>query len=481
MLNDIILPPWANNSPEKFIQIQRNALESEYVSTHLHHWIDLIFGMKQRPPFLNDGGSLLAVKACNVFFHITYEGAVDMDVLKETRPDLFNTVVSMLKNYGQTPPQVFKKGHPPRTLINEPIFPLFSNVPGLATIRDEYKSTHSSKTKGSKGSKISKGSKGSSKGGKGMKGMKGRTVSTPVESFGNLNGRDRSESNESKSSKTSSSSSTATRTPSGSPNRSASHVAGQRIPSSRKKKQGNQTKSSNNKKSTSRSPSRKNKNVTLEASIQKPSQIVSYPIVRLNTSEAPVLYACPMPKSGRMITIDAARTLCLHKWTSQEPDVEPPFTLEIDPTNVTTARHSAKIYQPRRVVVGNVRHIGTPFANGNISFSSKEDDEMEAKNTNTNGSTNRMNSNMNSNMNNNMNNSNSMNNDHLQRLPSTHVLSRNVSSHRLSKMGEDIFEESRTLLLHGTTFRVNTSCFTSDGKYSKRRSSSCNYRSNSFY
>lgn len=48
----------------------RAALEAPYVSAHLHEWIDLIFGHKQTGP--------AAVEADNVFYHLTYEGAVDI-------------------------------------------------------------------------------------------------------------------------------------------------------------------------------------------------------------------------------------------------------------------------------------------------------------------------------------------------------------------------------------------------------------------
>ncbi len=69
------LPPWAKGSPEKFVKIMREALESEYVSNHLHDWIDLIWGYKQR------GNE--SVKAHNVFHPYTYEGNVEIDDIED--------------------------------------------------------------------------------------------------------------------------------------------------------------------------------------------------------------------------------------------------------------------------------------------------------------------------------------------------------------------------------------------------------------
>jgi hypothetical protein len=102
-VDDVILPPWAK-SPEDFVRINREALESEHVSAHLHEWIDLIFGYKQR--------GAAAVEAANVFYFLTYEGMVDIDAIKDEAER--RATEAQINNFGQTPVQLLKKPHPPR-------------------------------------------------------------------------------------------------------------------------------------------------------------------------------------------------------------------------------------------------------------------------------------------------------------------------------------------------------------------------------
>ncbi|XP_054585901.1 neurobeachin-like protein 2 isoform X1 [Eptesicus fuscus] len=107
-VGDVVLPPWAS-SPEDFIQQHRQALESEYVSTHLHEWIDLIFGYKQRGP--------AAEEALNIFYYCTYEGAVDLDQVTDERER--KALEGIISNFGQTPCQLLKEPHPARLSAEE--------------------------------------------------------------------------------------------------------------------------------------------------------------------------------------------------------------------------------------------------------------------------------------------------------------------------------------------------------------------------
>lgn len=104
-VDSVHLPPWAHGSATEFVRMNREALESSYVSANLHHWIDLIFGYKQQ--------GAAAVDACNVFYHLTYEGAVDLDTIAD--PAMKRAIVDQINEFGQTPSQLFKTPHPART------------------------------------------------------------------------------------------------------------------------------------------------------------------------------------------------------------------------------------------------------------------------------------------------------------------------------------------------------------------------------
>eukprot|EP01046_Picozoa_sp_COSAG06_P040858 COSAG06_NODE_4991_length_3803_cov_3.413337_1_plen_222_part_10 len=74
-VGDVELPPWANDSAGEFVKQMSEALECDYVSQHLHEWIDLIFGYKQQGEE--------AVAAGNLFGHLSYEGSVDIRTIED--------------------------------------------------------------------------------------------------------------------------------------------------------------------------------------------------------------------------------------------------------------------------------------------------------------------------------------------------------------------------------------------------------------
>lgn len=106
-VTNVTLPPWAYDTND-FIDKCRDALESDYVSNHINTWIDLIFGSKQR--------GTAAETADNLFYYLTYEGAVDMENI--TDPDKRTALQSQIAEFGQTPRQLFTKNHPSRNQGN---------------------------------------------------------------------------------------------------------------------------------------------------------------------------------------------------------------------------------------------------------------------------------------------------------------------------------------------------------------------------
>ena len=103
-IDNVILPPWAKGDPKIFIAKHREALESPYVSQHLHQWIDLVFGCKQRGE--------AAIESVNVFHHLSYHGASDLDSISDPVERL--ATIGIIHNFGQTPHQVFSKPHQAR-------------------------------------------------------------------------------------------------------------------------------------------------------------------------------------------------------------------------------------------------------------------------------------------------------------------------------------------------------------------------------
>ncbi|SCU96958.1 LADA_0H03686g1_1 [Lachancea dasiensis] len=106
-VNDVALPRWSKNDPKLFIEKNREALESAYVSEHLNEWIDLVFGYKQT------GDE--AVNAVNVFNGLSYPGAVNLDKIDDVNERM--AVTGIIHNFGQCPLRIFDQPHPKRVNV----------------------------------------------------------------------------------------------------------------------------------------------------------------------------------------------------------------------------------------------------------------------------------------------------------------------------------------------------------------------------
>jgi hypothetical protein len=105
-VSEVILPPWASSAME-FVYLNRKALESEYVSRHIHLWVDLIFGYKQRGEE--------AEAAYNVFKEEMYDDIWERETVKtDGRQKEIETTIDQV---GQVPPQLFFAPHPAREIL----------------------------------------------------------------------------------------------------------------------------------------------------------------------------------------------------------------------------------------------------------------------------------------------------------------------------------------------------------------------------
>ena len=107
--DEVELPNWAS-TPYEFIYLHRKALESEYVSSNLQKWIDLIWGDKQK--------GQKAMDSNNVYMSSMYEDIWEKDD-NIKRPETRAQIEAILTHVGQIPHQLFSNPHPSRIKLNK--------------------------------------------------------------------------------------------------------------------------------------------------------------------------------------------------------------------------------------------------------------------------------------------------------------------------------------------------------------------------
>ena len=98
---DVVLPPWAMNSPRLFSKMNKKALESQFVSQHINEWIDLIFGYKRT------GSEAEKSYNCLKDIFSNFDPKKDEEEMVEAK-------INELCEMGIDPVQLFTKSHPKR-------------------------------------------------------------------------------------------------------------------------------------------------------------------------------------------------------------------------------------------------------------------------------------------------------------------------------------------------------------------------------
>ena len=98
---DVVLPPWATNSPRLFSKMNKKALESQFVSQHINDWIDLIFGYKR------------SGNEAEKFYNVLKDIFSNFEPKKEEE-EMVEAKINELCEMGIDPIQLFTKSHPKR-------------------------------------------------------------------------------------------------------------------------------------------------------------------------------------------------------------------------------------------------------------------------------------------------------------------------------------------------------------------------------
>lgn len=129
---DVELPKCFKNNPFLFIIGLKTSLESDYTSSQIGQWIDLIFGFKQKGKD--------AEIAKNLFWKHTYEDEIDIET-KKPYDEEYEVLIRKVE-FGQTPSQIFVKPHLSR--INKELSPNYKiflhNIKKLKVYRSKSES-----------------------------------------------------------------------------------------------------------------------------------------------------------------------------------------------------------------------------------------------------------------------------------------------------------------------------------------------------
>ena len=102
-IDNVIIPSWGKHSPILFCKILKKSIETQYVSTNINNWIDLIFGYKQK--------GIYAEK----FYNVLRDVCIKFNPEKDCEDDKeMETKINEICEMGINPRQLFTKPHKKR-------------------------------------------------------------------------------------------------------------------------------------------------------------------------------------------------------------------------------------------------------------------------------------------------------------------------------------------------------------------------------